>query len=75
MTRSNETIVVLQALKRVHTEIEELRKDIARCNDALERMEQTGHHHIIMHDFDDEEDGEDTGESESSEDSAQSAPF
>tara|TARA_Y100000004_G_scaffold197205_1_gene270381 strand:+ start:401 stop:625 length:225 start_codon:yes stop_codon:yes gene_type:complete len=40
--RSNEVIVILQAIKAVVCELEGMRKQIEDCQNTLERMEQTG---------------------------------
>ena len=69
MVHSNETIVVLAALRRLHLEIEELRKEIADCKNTLERIEQTG----VLEVGTDETESED--DAESSESRADSAPF
>ena len=40
--RSNETLVLLQVMKQLHTEISELRADVRAVHDTVERIEQTG---------------------------------
>ena len=66
--RSNETIIVLQAIKGVSEEVKALLTEVRKTQETLERIEQTG----ISLEF--ESSSEDTSSSESDE-SVQSAPF
>lgn len=66
--RSNETILVLQAIKSVSEEVKALLTEVRKTQETLERIEQTG----ISLEF--ESSSEDTSSSESDE-SVQSAPF
>ena len=40
--RSNETLILLQVMKQLSTEIAELRAGVRVVHDAVERIEQTG---------------------------------
>ena len=40
--RSNETILILQALKRLHTEMAEVRERLVECKEAIARIESGG---------------------------------
>ena len=40
--RSHETMILLQVMKQMHTEIAELRAEVRAAHSAIERMEQTG---------------------------------
>lgn len=40
--RSNETLILLQVMKQLSTEIAELRAEVRVVHDAVERIEQTG---------------------------------
>ena len=68
--RSNETILVLQAIKSVSEEVKALMTEVRKTQETLERIEQTG----ISLEFESETSSEDTSSSESDE-SVQSAPF
>ena len=67
--RSNETILVLQAIKSVSEEVKALLTEVRKTQETLERIEQTG----LSIEFESETSSEDSG-SESDE-SVQSAPF
>ena len=69
--RSNETIIVLQAIKSVSEEVKALMTEVRKTRETLERIEQTG----ISLEFESETSSEDTSSGSESDESVQSAPF
>ena len=69
--RSNETILVLQAIKSVSEEVKALLTEVRKTQETLERIEQTG----ISLEFESETSSEDTSSGSESDESVQSAPF
>jgi prefoldin subunit 5 len=70
--RGTEAVLILQALKQIHSEIEALRQDVGVLKKELARIEEEG---LNINIFERGSDGESESGEESGVDSPQSAPF